>query len=63
MNLIEQFKSKAKERPLSIVFPECDPRVLEAANIVLEEGIGYPVLLGTPVQLAQIAMDLSLIHI
>jgi phosphate acetyltransferase len=61
MTVIEQFKAKAKGNPQSIVFPECDARVLSAANLVLQEGIGYPVLLGKRQDLAQKAMDAGVV--
>lgn len=47
MNLIEQFKNKAREKPMNIVFPEGDEeRILRTAEISLKEGIAYPVILG-----------------
>ena len=47
MNLIEQFKNKARKKPMNIVFPEGDEeRILRAAEISLKEGIAYPVILG-----------------
>ncbi|MBM3240663.1 phosphate acetyltransferase [Candidatus Poribacteria bacterium] len=47
MNLIEQFKNKAREKPRKIVFPEGDEvRILKTAEIALKEGIAYPVILG-----------------
>ena len=63
MNVIEQIKAKAKENPQRIVFPECDERVLRAAEQVLKEGIGFPVLLGKSEDLhaeaARIGVDLA----
>ena len=47
MNLIEQFKHKAREKPMNIVFPEGDEeKILRAAEIALKERIAYPVVLG-----------------
>jgi len=47
MNLIEQFKNKAREKPMNIVFPEGDEeRILKAAERALKERIAYPVVLG-----------------
>jgi len=47
MNLIEQFKNKARKKPMRIVFPEGDEeRILKAAEISLKERIAYPVILG-----------------
>lgn len=57
MSLIEAFKTKARQCPKTIVFPESDARVLAAARIVLDEGIGTPVLLGTEAQIAQRAAE------
>ena len=56
MSLIEEIKAKAKQNPQSVVFPECDTRVLSAARIVLDEGIGYPILLGKREEMAQQAV-------
>jgi phosphotransacetylase len=47
MNLIEQFKHKAREKPMRIVFPEgYEERILRAAEISLQERIAYPIILG-----------------
>jgi phosphate acetyltransferase len=47
MNLIEQFKNKAREKPVNIVFPEGnEERILKAAEVSLKERIAYPVVLG-----------------
>ena len=49
MNLIEQFKEKAREHPVRIVYPEGDDqRILQAALQVKKEGIAEPVLIGDP---------------
>ena len=45
--IIRLLFSRAKQNPKRIVFPEADHLdVLKAAQIVLEEGIGIPILLG-----------------
>lgn len=46
MRMIEKVKAKAREKVMRIVLPEGDePRTMEAARIVREEGIADPVLL------------------
>jgi len=47
MNLIEQFKNKAREKPMRIVFPEStEERILKAAEMSLKEKIASPIILG-----------------
>ena len=49
MAMIDQIKAKARTAGKTIVFPEgCEPRTIEAAAILLKEGIVKPVLLGSP---------------
>ena len=49
MAMIDQIKAKARMAGKTIVFPEgCEPRTIEAAAILLKEGIVKPVLLGSP---------------
>ena len=49
MNFIESVKKRAKENKKTIVLPETmDERVLEAASIVLDEGIADVILVGEP---------------
>jgi malate dehydrogenase (oxaloacetate-decarboxylating)(NADP+) len=48
--------SKAKRDPKRIVFAEADnAKILKAAQIVLDEGIGYPILLGDETKIKNIA--------
>jgi malate dehydrogenase (oxaloacetate-decarboxylating)(NADP+) len=48
--------SKAKRDPKRIVFSEADNvKVLKAAQIVIDEGIGYPILLGEEAKIKAIA--------
>lgn len=49
-NFVKQIKNKAKENPQKIVLPEADLdlRVLEATEIILNEGTAIPILLGNP---------------
>ena len=49
MNFIESIKNRAKKDKKTIVLPETmDERVLEAASIVLREGIANVILVGKP---------------
>ena len=48
--------SKAKKDPRRIVFAEADNvKILKSAQVVLEEGIGYPILLGDENKIRSIA--------
>src|SRR5687768_3368644 len=48
--------SKARRDPKRIVFAEADNvKILKAAQIVFEEGIGYPILLGDEAKIKSIA--------
>jgi phosphate acetyltransferase len=54
MNLLEQIKSNAKKHNKHIVLPEgLEPRTLEAANIVLAEGLAQITLIGNPDKIRQ----------
>lgn len=60
---MEQIKQRAKENKKTIVLPETmDRRVLEAANIVLKEGIADIILVGKEEEIAEKSdgLDLSL---
>lgn len=58
MDLMTQFKEKAKKAPKRIVYPEGeDERILAAASAVLKEGIAHPILLGQRAQIKQIASE------
>ena len=47
--IMRAVSDKAKRSPKKIVFPEGDSsRILRAAHVVLEEGIGHPIVLGEP---------------
>ena len=49
MALIDRLIEKAKQAPKRIAISECDSeRMLKAARIVLDSGIGYPVLVNDP---------------
>ncbi len=50
--------SKARKDPRKVVFAEADNvRILKAAQIVLDEGIAYPILLGESEKIRKIAAD------
>jgi len=50
--------SKARKNPKRIVFAEADnPKVLKAAQIVFDEGIGFPILLGNEEKIRKIAEE------
>lgn len=45
--LIQQIKGKARRNPKRVIFAEAEnDKVLKAAEIVVEEGIAHPILLG-----------------
>lgn len=48
-DFLARIKKRAKENPKRIVFPEgTEPRVVEAAEIIRQEGTAIPILLGKP---------------
>ena len=54
--LLRVISAKARSNPKRIVFAEADNlKVLKAAQIVYDEGIGFPFLLGDPKKIRQIA--------
>ena len=54
MDIIARFKEKAKQRKLSVVLPEGkDPRIIEAARRIKDEGIADPVVLGKEAQVEE----------
>jgi malate dehydrogenase (oxaloacetate-decarboxylating)(NADP+) len=54
--LMRVISTKARSNPKRIVFAEADNlKILKAAQIVYEEGIGYPILLGDPKKIKAIA--------
>jgi len=53
--------NKAKRNPKRIVFAEADnEKILKAAQIVYDEGIGYPILLGDEIKIKAIADELGI---
>ena len=58
--LIRALSSKAKENPKRVVFAEADNyKILKAAQVLVEDGIAHPILLGTPSIIQEIAEDFS----
>jgi malate dehydrogenase (oxaloacetate-decarboxylating)(NADP+) len=54
--LMRAIGSKARKDPRRVVFADAEnARILKAAQIVLDEGIAFPVLLGDPKKIAEIA--------
>ena len=52
---------KAKKRPKRIVFADADtPKILKAAQILSDEGIAHPILLGNRKKIAQLMEDHNL---
>jgi malate dehydrogenase (oxaloacetate-decarboxylating)(NADP+) len=50
--------NKARRNPKRIVFAEADNvKILKAAQIIFDEGIGYPILLGDEKKIQQIAIE------
>jgi malate dehydrogenase (oxaloacetate-decarboxylating)(NADP+) len=50
--------SKARRNPKRIVFAEADNlKILKAAQIVYDDGVGYPILLGDETKIKRIALD------
>jgi malate dehydrogenase (oxaloacetate-decarboxylating)(NADP+) len=55
MNAIHE---KAHKNPKRIVFPEGNSRrILRAAHVIVEEGIGKPIVLGDPEEIKKVAID------
>ena len=56
--------ARAKSNPQRIVLPEGDePRTLEAANIILEQGLAKLILIGNPAAIRQMAAEKGYKHI
>ena len=61
MNLIAEFKKKARQQVKTIVLPEGDDdRILPAAKQILSEGIARPVVLGPEARITEAAAKLGL---
>jgi phosphate acetyltransferase len=58
MDFISKIKAKAKENKQRIVLPEgTEPRTLEAANILIQEGIADVILIGDPEIIKKMASE------
>jgi malate dehydrogenase (oxaloacetate-decarboxylating)(NADP+) len=56
--LIRAISNKARKDPKRLVFAEADnEKILKAASIIYDEGIAYPILLGTEKKIRKIAED------
>ena len=54
--LMQAIGSKARKNPKRVVFADAEnAKILKAAQIVYDEGIGFPILLGDPKRIADIA--------
>jgi len=59
--VVRKIISKAKKNPKRIVFPEGEnEKIIRAAQIIIDEEIGRPILLGSPEVIRQRAQQLSL---
>lgn len=58
MDILTQFKERARQRNLSVVLPEGkDARIVAAARVLKDEGIACPIVLGKEDQIAQAAEE------
>jgi malate dehydrogenase (oxaloacetate-decarboxylating)(NADP+) len=54
--LMQAIGSKARKNPKRVVFADAEnAKILKAAQIVYDEGIGFPILLGDPKRIADLA--------
>jgi len=61
MNLIDNFKERAKTNPKTIAYPEGEQeRIIKAADVVLRENIAYPILLGDETKIIETASELGI---
>ncbi len=59
--LMRTISNKAQRHPKRIVFAEGDnPKIVRAAALIHEEGIGHPILLGKPEKIKDMIKDLCL---
>ena len=64
MDILNAMYARAKSNPQRIVLPEGDePRTLEAANIILEQGLAKLTLIGNPATIRQMAAEKGYQHI
>ncbi len=56
--LMTKIYHKAKLNPKRLVFPEgVEPKIIKAAQLCVDEGIAYPILLGDPEKIADVAKE------
>jgi len=61
MTILEKLRSRARGNPQRLVFPEGqDPRIVEAACRIPQDGISYPSLLGVPAEIETLAQEKGL---
>lgn len=59
--LIREITTKAKQNPKRVVFAEADNyNILKAAQVVKDEGIAFPILLGDRKRIKQLAEDFNI---
>ena len=59
--LLRVISNKAKQNPKRLVFAEADnPKILKAAANLYEDGLAFPILLGTPQRINKIAEENNL---
>ena len=64
MDILNSMYARAKSNPQRIVLPEGDePRTLEAANIILEQGLAKLILICNPATIRQMAAEKGYKHI
>ena len=64
MDILNAMYARAKSHPQRIVLPEGDePRTLEAANIILEQGLAKLTLIGNPETIRRMAAEKGYQHI
>lgn len=64
MDIIAQFKEKARKQPKRIVLPETgDPRILEAASQIRIEAFAIPVLVGNEAKIKETGIKTTAIEI
>ena len=50
--------NRAQRAPKRIVFPEGEePKIIRAASLIVDDGIAFPILLGNPARIAQVAEE------
>ena len=60
MNLIENIKKQAHKRPKRVVFPEGnDERILKAIEILQEEKIAHPIIIGNEEKTKKLASEIN----